>query len=190
MVEFVAFAVGWGMAGVLIYAVVIPIIDKLCHRPATVPLKGKENDFFIRKLNERDLPDVRKLMEQLSPVAGECYRNSMLVANEARKVSGIKTFVAEDGSFDKCEVFGVASLIIEQKFSHDCGKVGHIEDVVVGERQRARGIGQSLVQHLIAEAKAAGCYKVILNCSLENTGFYVKAGFRVASIGMRLDLRD
>lgn len=39
-------------------------------------------------------------------------------------------------------ILGTAALIVERKFIHGCGKVGHVEDVVVDERARGGRIGQ------------------------------------------------
>jgi hypothetical protein len=39
-------------------------------------------------------------------------------------------------------ILGTAALIVERKFIHGCGKVGHIEDVVVDEKARGGRIGQ------------------------------------------------
>lgn len=39
-------------------------------------------------------------------------------------------------------IVGTASLIVERKFTHHCGKVGHIEDVVTDEACRGKGFGK------------------------------------------------
>ena len=41
------------------------------------------------------------------------------------------------------------------------GPYGLVEDVFVEENYRSRGLGSSLVQELIEEAKRQGCYKLI-----------------------------
>mmetsp|Transcript_8575 Transcript_8575/g.27341 ORF Transcript_8575/g.27341 Transcript_8575/m.27341 type:complete len:199 (-) Transcript_8575:166-762(-) len=73
-------------------------------------------------------------------------------------------------------LLGVGSIFIEQKYIHGGGKVGHIEDVVVWESERGRGIGRQVVEALMALAKEHGCYKVILDAAEVNKGFYESCG--------------
>lgn len=101
-----------------------------------------------------------------------------------RTHEGARTYVAlEDG-----RVIGTASLLIETKFLHSGGKVGHIEDVVVHGASQGLGIGKKLVEHATREAKNAGCYKCILACTSANKPFYEKCGYREHEIEMRCDL--
>jgi glucosamine-phosphate N-acetyltransferase len=86
------------------------------------------------------------------------------------------------------KVVGATTLLIEHKFIHGCGKVGHIEDVVVHENFRKQGISDSLIEKAINVAKEGGCYKVILNCHEKLAPFYEKFGFKKHEIEMRLDL--
>ena len=62
------------------------------------------------------------------------------------------------------KVVGSTTLLIEQKFIHKGGKVGHIEDVVVSKEFEGRGIGIKLVTSLLEVAKTENCYKTILDC--------------------------
>ena len=55
---------------------------------------------------------------------------------------------------------------------HNARSVGHIEDVVVDKASRGCGYGKIIVRFLIAMAQQQNCYKVILDCSNENIGFY------------------
>jgi len=74
-------------------------------------------------------------------------------------------------------LMAVGTLVVEPKFIHDCGMVGRIEDVVVEPSFRACGIGSRLIEHLMADAKEAGCYKVTLDAGDHNAGFYKGLGF-------------
>ena len=78
------------------------------------------------------------------------------------------------------------SLLIERKFIRGCGKVGHIEDVVVDASQRRKGTGSCIVRHLVQAAQRAGCYKVILDCSAENATFYERQGFKRKEVQMAM----
>lgn len=84
-------------------------------------------------------------------------------------------------------VVGAASIIIEQKFIHMGGKVGHIEDVVVAKEFQGKGIGQKIVCALLEYARRHGCYKTILDCTDDLIPFYEKLGFKRYSNAMRFD---
>ena len=61
------------------------------------------------------------------------------------------------------KIIGSTTLFIEQKFIHNGGKVGHIEDVVVSKEYEGRGIGFKLVNSLLEKARVMNCYKTILD---------------------------
>jgi glucosamine-phosphate N-acetyltransferase len=82
---------------------------------------------------------------------------------------------------------GTATLLVEQKFIHHGGKVGHIEDVAVHRDRQLRGIGTRLVKHATEEARKLGCYKVILDCFERLAPFYARLGYRTFNVGMRND---
>ena len=79
---------------------------------------------------------------------------------------------------------GCGTLIIEQKMIHNCGKVGHIEDIFIRSEYRDNGYGRDLIKKLNDIAKKAGCYKVILDCKKELESFYEKSGYKSKNIQM------
>ena len=83
------------------------------------------------------------------------------------------------------KIIGSATLFIEQKFIHNGGKVGHIEDVVVSKEYEGRGIGIKLVTSLLEKAKTMNCYKTILDCNDELIPFYERIGFKQEANQMR-----
>ncbi|NWK05958.1 GNAT family N-acetyltransferase [Marine Group I thaumarchaeote] len=85
------------------------------------------------------------------------------------------------------KIVGSTTLLIEQKFIHDGGLVGHIEDVVVRKDYEGRGIGIKLVTSLLERAKEKNCYKTILDCNDDVKQFYERIGFKRESNGMRYD---
>ncbi len=90
-------------------------------------------------------------------------------------------------AMDDKKVIGTATLFIEQKFIHDGGIVGHIEDVVVRKDYEGQGIGMKLVISLLDVSKTKKCYKTILNCEDSLKLFYEKIGFKKATNEMRYD---
>ena len=75
-------------------------------------------------------------------------------------------------------VVGSTTLLIEQKFIHDGGLVGHIEDVVVNKDFQGQKIGEKIMKYLLELAKNRGCYKTILDCTDDVKPFYEKLGFK------------
>ncbi|CAG9326817.1 unnamed protein product [Blepharisma stoltei] len=90
--------------------------------------------------------------------------------------------VFEDRVSEKLLAHG--TLLVEEKFIHAGGKVGHIEDIVVAKGCQGRGLGKQLVTLLIDLSKELGCYKVILDCKEELKGFYESCGMEQRSIEM------
>ena len=76
------------------------------------------------------------------------------------------------------------TIIYETKFIHNCGMCAHIEDICVQEAFRKHGFGSILMRHLVETAKLKGAYKIILDCSEELEGFYLKHGFHKHGLQM------
>ena len=142
------------------------------------------SEIEIREIEEGDLE--KGFLETL-----DFLRNSSeLDKNKAKEIlKKIKqnpnhiVHVAIDGK----EIIGSTTLFIEQKFIHDGGLVGHIEDVVVRKDYEGRGIGMKLVISLLDVAKQRKCYKTILNCEDSLKQFYEKIGFKKTTNEMRYD---
>ncbi|MFB5598584.1 MAG: GNAT family N-acetyltransferase [Nitrosopumilaceae archaeon] len=85
------------------------------------------------------------------------------------------------------KIVGSTTLLIEPKFIHQGGLVGHIEDVVVTKEKQGLGIGEKLIEYSLEHAKKTGCYKTILDCTDAVKPFYEKIGFKRHSNAMRFD---
>jgi len=90
-------------------------------------------------------------------------------------------------AIDDKKIVGSTTLLIEQKFIHDGGLVGHIEDVVVRKDYEGKGIGIKLVTSMLERAKEKNCYKTILDCKDDLKQFYERIGFKRESNCMRYD---
>ena len=136
----------------------------------------------IRPLTEDDFSrGFLETLGSLSPV--ELTSADAIAIWKERPPSSMSTVVADLLG----EVVGTASLIIERKFIHRGGRVGHIEDVAVHRDHSGRGIGTQLIRHLTELATGRGCYKVILSCSDDMVAFYGRIGFHRHDNGMRFD---
>ncbi len=137
----------------------------------------------IRELTE-DLIDER-FLDTLGHLASvELDVTGAREILRARTALGMHTYVALDGE----SIVGSASLLVEPKFIHGGGKVGHIEDVVVHAGSQGLGVGKKLMERVTHEARTAGCYKTILACTPDNKPFYEKCGYHEHEIEMRCDL--
>ena len=85
------------------------------------------------------------------------------------------------------KVVGAATLLIESKFIHNGGMVGHIEDVAVDKNFQGQKIGEKIIRYLLECAKNRSCYKTILDCSDDVKPFYEKLGFRHNANALRFD---
>lgn len=142
------------------------------------------SDITIRKLQKDDL-----------------WNGFLLTLDSLRQASSIDKKTAEK-IFDKInsnpdyivavaviegKVVGSTTLLIETKFIHNGGKVGHIEDVVVDKEYQRKGIGEKIVVYLLRYAKDQGCYKTILDCVDDVKPFYEKLGFKHNANALRFD---
>ncbi|KAL5598342.1 hypothetical protein BROUX41_003599 [Berkeleyomyces rouxiae] len=98
------------------------------------------------------------------------------------KQDGYYVLAIEDTATGK--IVGTGALIVERKFIHNLGLVGHIEDIAVAKDQQGKKLGLRIIQALDFIAAKVGCYKSILDCSEANEGFYIKCGFRRAGLEM------
>lgn len=87
---------------------------------------------------------------------------------------------------DKGKIIGSITLLIEIKIIRKLSKVGHLEDVVVSNEYRGKGIAKKLIQHCINVSKTEGCYKLILDCNKDLAPFYNKFGFENNNLQMSI----
>ncbi|RKO92480.1 acyl-CoA N-acyltransferase [Blyttiomyces helicus] len=85
------------------------------------------------------------------------------------------TIVIEDVPKEK--IVAAGTILVERKFVHGNGLVGHIEDIVTSSEYRGMNLGKLIIETLKYIGKQTGCYKIILDCSEKNIPFYVKCGF-------------
>ncbi len=85
------------------------------------------------------------------------------------------------------KIVGSTTLLIEPKFIHKGGLVGHIEDVVVDKNFQGQKIGEKIMKYLLEFAKNRGCYKTILDCTNDVIPFYEQLGFEHIANELRFD---
>lgn len=102
-----------------------------------------------------------------------------------QKQNAVRLAVFENG-----EELGAMYLYLIANESHE-QPYALLEDLLVKEEHRKKGVGTLLIKEAIAEAKRLGCYKVIgtSRLSRENVHqFYEKLGLKKWGFEFRMDL--
>ena len=143
--------------------------------------------FIIREIKEEDLSngfiETLSNLSEVGKLANDTNRKIEILSEIKDK--NYRIVIAEDNQ--NHQIIGSATLLIEQKFIHNGGKAGHIEDVVTRKGYEGKGIGREILKELIKIAKDNECYKIILDCDEKLVKFYEKLGFKKHSIMMRLN---
>jgi GNAT superfamily N-acetyltransferase len=144
----------------------------------------------IRTATRNDLPRLVELVDQLSiEQSREDSAYDYLPAFEAIEADSRQTlFVAED---EQGGLVGTLVLIVVANLSHRGRPWAIIENVVVDEEHRGKGVGEQLVRHAVGLAREAGCYKVALASNKQRDDahrFYRRLGFTATHEGFRVDL--
>ena len=142
------------------------------------------SELIIRKIIESDLENG--FLESLDNLRQTSNLEQNSVKNILKKILENENHIIHVAELNG-KIVGSTTLLIEQKFIHEGGFVGHIEDVVVNKKFEGQGIGMKLVLSLLDVAKEKKCYKTILNCEDKLIPFYEKIGFKQKSTEMRFD---
>lgn len=142
------------------------------------------NDITIRELQREDLwngflttlDSLRKASDIGKNTANKIFEK---IENNPDHVIAVAVL---DG-----KVIGAATLLLESKFIHDGGTVGHIEDVVVDKNYQGQKVGEKIIRYLLEYAKKKDCYKTILDCVDNVKPFYEKLGFKHNANALRFD---
>ena len=136
----------------------------------------KDETFLIRPINRQDIDEnYFRLLGQLTHVDLEkmdehqttCFYNNLGQNHQLHVIEDCST-----GS-----IVATGTIFVEQKLLRNYGRVGHIEDIVVGEEYRGYGLGKIMIEYLTKIGKELKCYKCILDCDDKNMVFYEKCGY-------------
>jgi glucosamine-phosphate N-acetyltransferase len=123
-----------------------------------------------------------QLLQQLTVVGEVSQAQFGAFAGFASDAPDFATFVIADAGG---ALVGIGTVfLVVRAAERDAPLAAHIEDIVVDERARGRGLGALLIRSLLDVACAAGAEVVMLECSPENAGFYSKLGFGHACTSM------
>jgi GNAT superfamily N-acetyltransferase len=147
-------------------------------------------DVAVREALESDLPAVLRLYAQ-----GGIDDASVLTLDAAtaifRKMASYPryhVYVAINGD----AVVGTFALLVMDNLAHLGAPSAVVEDVVVDEKLRGRGVGGRMMKFAMKVAAECGCYKLTLSSNLKRTkahAFYRSLGFEQHGLSFRADLR-
>jgi ribosomal protein S18 acetylase RimI-like enzyme len=149
--------------------------------PVTIRRARREDvNVIVAMLADDPLGSARERIEQ--PLPPSYFRAFEALENDPN----IQLVVAEDKDG---AVVGCLQLCILPGLSSQGASRGLLEDVRVAAHCRSRGIGESLVQWAVTEARGRGCKLVELlthHSRIDAQRFYRRLGFQQSHVGMTL----
>jgi len=135
---------------------------------------------IVRKGTSKDMEDVLGLIHELAVFEKEPDAVLITVDDLIRDGFGevplFKVFVAEVEN----EIVGIA--LYYNRYSTWKGKTIHLEDLVVKQKMRGKGVGYALYSEIIKEGKKEGVRRIEWNVLDWNTpaiDFYEKSGAKI-----------
>ena len=149
---------------------------------------------IVRTATEEDIPRILELYRELAITTSqaETHQSPSLddyqrVFDEICTMPGHELLVAEQDGM----VVGTMVLLIVPNISHGGLPWALIENMVVDQRYRRRGIGRTMMEHAVDRARDTNCYKLQLLSNkkrLEAHQFYSSLGLQPSAHGFRLYL--
>lgn len=142
-------------------------------------------DLSIRDAAPDDAPALVRLLRQLDPpqeAPDEAAARAAVAA--VSRQPGMRLVVAEAGG----DVVGSVTLAVLPNLTHHAQPWAQLENLVVDEAHRGRGVGRALMAWCEAAARDAGCYKLQFQSRNHRRGshrFYRRLGYRALTVGFR-----
>ena len=139
----------------------------------------------IRDATPADVPALLRLLRQLDPPAEAPDEPAARAALHAiARHPGMRLVVAEAAG----EVVGSVVLAVLPNLTHHAQPWAQLENLIVDEAHRGRGVGRALMQWCEDAARAQGCYKLQFqsrNHRRPSHRFYRRLGYRALTVGFR-----
>lgn len=145
----------------------------------------------IRTANRSDLPDVLRLYQQ--PDLDDGQTLSLAVATQLwekmQQYPSYRLFVAElEG-----RIVGTFMLLVMDNLLHLGAPSAIVEAVAVEPAFQSQGIGRQMMHWVMAEARRANCYKLVLSSNQKRDrahAFYETLGFTRHGYSFCVELGD
>ena len=143
------------------------------------------DDILIRELDENDYNNgfisVLGQLTKVSDIPPETFVQTVRSIKSSPNMHLIIVAVEKKSN----KIVGAGTIIVEKKILRGLGKIGHIEDIVVDSNVRGKNLGRIIVECLTRIAfQEENVYKVILDCSDKNVGFYEKLNYKLVQNDM------
>jgi GNAT superfamily N-acetyltransferase len=150
----------------------------------------------VRQALASDLPAVLQLYAQPAMDNGRVLplRDAENVFAQFSLYPSYRLFVAcelQPQQLVGSEVVGTYALLIMHNLGHQGTPSAIVEDVVVHEAQHAQGIGRFMMAHAMAQAREAGCYKLVLSSNQKRErahAFYESLGFQRHGFSFQIEI--
>jgi len=143
----------------------------------------------MRQATAADLPSVLALYAQPAMDNG----NVMTIA-QAEPLFAQFSHYPNYRLYVACEndaVVGTFALLVMHNLAHQGTPSAIVEDVVVSEAHQSQGIGRDMMQHAMALAREAGCYKLVLSSNQKRErahAFYESLGFQQHGFSFSIEI--
>jgi glucosamine-phosphate N-acetyltransferase len=142
------------------------------------------NEIIIRELKEEDIENG--FLTTLDSLRYTSSLEKNIAKKIFEKINSNPDHIIAVADLDG-KIIGATTLLIETKFIHQGGLVGHIEDVVVDKKFQGQKVGKKIISYMLEFAKKRGCYKTILDCTENVKPFYEKLGFKQIGNEMKFE---
>ncbi|GAB4519925.1 MAG: hypothetical protein OHK0046_29500 [Anaerolineae bacterium] len=141
-----------------------------------------------REATEHDLTAIRDLIALLESHPDEVLTLEHLHVLFLTRPTTQTLYVAESDGV----IVGTYTLNLIQQWSHTGGRSVIVEDVAVSAVAQGQGVGRAMMHHAVEQARALGCYKIVLSSALHRESahaFYDSLGYERHGVSFRLLLK-
>jgi ribosomal protein S18 acetylase RimI-like enzyme len=122
-------------------------------------------DIHVGEAGPGDEAAVAALIQELAATSGETSPLTEHYVREYLNTPGSHVLLARRAG----QIAGLLSYSVRPNLYH-AGPAASIEELVVAEPERGRGIGSALLRHLLAHLEATGCVEVSVTTLVDNEG--------------------